>query len=191
MSGRAGGWVLGPVLALTLTACSAGHTMAKRPTHHGPTRSPVTSVSTTTTFLAGPGAASTTTASASGLVPALQTHDPMVIVTPSNKLSNGQQVEVRVTGFGLGGKVWLSECADAAEANDEGCGHGLPAQTLLVTDNTGSGSMAFQVQSSAPPKANDYAMTDLQPCADNCVVVATLGGGYGFLYATVKFHGDG
>ena len=126
-----------------------------------------------------------------GLVPALRTHDPMVFVTPSNNLSNGQQVEVRMTGFGIGGKVWLSECADAAEANDEGCGHGLPAQTLLVADNTGSGSATFTVLSSASRKANDYSVNDLQPCTDNCVVVATLGGGYGFAYAALKFLGDG
>ena len=121
------------------------------------------------------------------LVPALQTHDPMVIVSPSTNLANGEKVEVRVTGFGVGGKVWLSECADATEANDLGCGPGLPAQTLLVTDNTGSGSMAFQVQSSAAPKANDYGMTDLQPCANKCVLVVSLGGGYDFAYASLQF----
>ena len=127
----------------------------------------------------------------SGLVPALQTHDPTVTVTPSSRLINGQKVTVRVTGFGIGGKVWLSECADAAEANDQGCGHGLPAQTLLVTDNTGSGSVAFPVTSSASPKANHYAMTDLQPCANRCVLVATLGHGYGFSYTSLQFGGSG
>lgn len=126
----------------------------------------------------------------SGLVPALQTHNPMVIVTPSSGLTNGQQVDVHVTGFGIGGKVWLSECASATEANDQGCGHGLPAQTLLVTDNNGSGSMTFQVQSSAPPEANDDAMTDLQPCTSDCVLVATLGGGFGFAYSTLSFRAN-
>jgi hypothetical protein len=115
---------------------------------------------------------------------------PVVTVSSSTNLTNGEQVEVRVTGFGIGGKVWLSECATAAEANDQGCGHGLPEQTLLVTDNTGSGSMAFQVQSSAPPEANDYSMTDLKPCADSWVLVVTLGGGFGFGYTTLHFVGD-
>jgi len=87
----------------------------------------------------------------SGLVPALQTHNPTVTVSPSTNLTNGEQVSVRVTGFGIGGKVWLSECA-TADVNDLGCGNQLPAQTLLVTDNTGSGSMAFAVRSSAAPK---------------------------------------
>ena len=127
----------------------------------------------------------------SGLVPALQTHDPSVIVTPPDHLTNGQQVNVRVTGFGIGGKVWLSECADSARANDQGCGHGLPAQTLLVTDNTGSGTMTFPVTSSASPEANDDAMTDLQPCTNKCVLVATLGGGYGFTFTPLQFVGDG
>ena len=125
----------------------------------------------------------------SELVPALQTHNPMVTVSPSTNLTNGQQVEVRVTGFGIGGKVWLSECADAADVNDLGCGHQLPQQTFLVTADTGSGSATFQVMSSAAPKPYDDAETDLAPCVDNCVLVATLGGGYGFAYASVHFAG--
>jgi hypothetical protein len=110
------------------------------------------------------------------------------MVSPSINLTNGQQVDVRVTGFGIGGKVWLSECAAAVDANDEGCGHGLPAQVLLVTDNTGSGSMAFHVQSSASTMPNDPALTDAKPCTKDCVLVATLGGGFGFAYAALHFR---
>jgi hypothetical protein len=96
-------------------------------------------------------------------------------------------VTVRVTGFGIGGKVCLSECADVIDANSEGCGHGLPEQTLLVTDSTGSGSATFQVETSASTKANDFAMSALQTCANNCVLVATLGGGYGFAFTSLHF----
>jgi hypothetical protein len=46
-----------------------------------------------------------TTNSTSDLMPARQTHDQKVIVTPSTNLSNNEQVELRVTGFGIGGKV--------------------------------------------------------------------------------------
>jgi len=125
----------------------------------------------------------------SELIPALQTHNPMVTVSPSTNLINGERVEVRVTGFGIGGKVWLSECADAADVNDLGCGHQLPQQTLLVTDDTGSGSATFQVMSSAASKPYDDAEKDLAPCVDKCVLVATLGGGYGFAHALVHFAG--
>jgi hypothetical protein len=33
-------------------------------------------------------------------------------------------------------------------------------------------------------------MTDLQRCVNNCVLVATLGGGFGFAYAPLRFPGD-
>ena len=129
----------------------------------------------------------TTTTSASGVVPALQTHNPTVTVTPSSNLVDGQQVRVTVTGFGQGGKFFLSECASPTDANDAGCGKGLPAQPFGVTDNSGDGSMTFQVQASAEVDHDD--LTDIQPCTGQCVLVATVGIGYGYASARLTFGG--
>ena len=41
--------------------------------------------------------------------------NPKVIVTPATGLVNGQQVTVTVAGFGIGGKVWLAECASPTD----------------------------------------------------------------------------
>jgi hypothetical protein len=90
-----------------------------------------------------------------------------------------------VTGFGIGGKVWVSQCATASDINDEGCGQGPPEQTLLVTDDNGRGSVAFQVRSSAAAQPNSLTHTD--PCANKCVLVATLGGGYGYASVRLRF----
>lgn len=130
----------------------------------------------------------TTMTYASGLVPALQTHNPTVAVTPAAGLFDDQQVLVTVTGFGIGGKVSLSECATASDANSLGCGHGLPVQTSLSTDNNGGGSAAFQLQSSASAQPSN--LNDIQPCTNNCVLVATVGGNYGFAYTALHFGGS-
>ena len=127
----------------------------------------------------------TTTTSASGLVPALQTHNPTVTVTPSTNLIDGQQVEVTVTGFGQGGKFYLSECASAADANSLGCGPGLPAQPFGVTNNSGSGSFPFTVASIAATMHDNTSST--VTCADRCVLVATVGGGYGYVFTPLAF----
>ena len=74
---------------------------------------------------------------ASGTVPALTVHDPTVHVSPSTGLHDGQTVTVAVTGFGVGAKVWLSECASASDVSGEGCGAQLAAQTLLAPGTTG------------------------------------------------------
>lgn len=123
--------------------------------------------------------------SASEPVPALQTHNPTVLVSPGTGLFNGQEVLVTVSGFGIGGKVWLSQCAAGSHASDEGCGQGLPEQTLLVTDGKGGGSVNFQVQSSAAAQPNN--LTNLDPCVNNCVLVATEGSGYGFAIVSLRF----
>jgi hypothetical protein len=119
---------------------------------------------------------------------ALQTHNPTVAVTPAAYLFDDQQVLVTVTGFGIGGKVSLSECATASDANSLGCGHGLPVQTSLSTDNNGGGSVAFQLQSSASAQPSN--LNDIQPCTNNCVLVATVGGSYGFAYTALHFVGS-
>ncbi|MDQ6794664.1 MAG: neocarzinostatin apoprotein domain-containing protein [Chloroflexota bacterium] len=83
-------------------------------------------------------------------VPALTVDRPTVIVSPSVHLKDGQVVEVRVTGFGVGGKVWLSECASAAAATDLGCGVDLAAQPFLVTDDNRAeaGSLVVRARAS-------------------------------------------
>jgi hypothetical protein len=114
------------------------------------------------------------------LVPALTVDHPRVIVVPSDHLSDGQVIEVRVTGFGVGGKVWISECATSDAANGLGCGTDLAAQTFLVTGDDRAGATRFAVHAQAP-------VGPRQPCADRCVIVATQGPGFGFAYAAVDF----
>lgn len=128
------------------------------------------------------------------LAPAETTANPQVEVMPNSGLVDGQKIRVKVTGFGIGGKVWLSECAAAADANNLGCGPQLAQQTLLVTDNRRSGSVSFVVRNRAA--TGSHESRDLRPCASGCVLVATAGqlAGYldlkNFAYAGLKFgHG--
>jgi len=143
-----------------------------------------------TSYVPSTTSASTSTATSSTEpVPALQTHNPTVTVAPATGLFDNQDVLVTVTGFGIGGKVWLSECASISDANDAGCGQQLPEQPFLGTDDSGTGTIAFQLQSSA--SAQRYNLVDLVPCVDNCVVVATVGIGFGFASsATLHFVGS-
>ena len=69
-------------------------------------------------------------------VPALTVDDPMIAVTPNTGLRDGQQVEVAASGFGVNGKVRLSECAHAEDANYLGCGPQPAAQPFLITDGS-------------------------------------------------------
>jgi hypothetical protein len=126
-------------------------------------------------------------ASVEPLVPALTVTDPQVSVTPSGDLTDGQSVIVRVSGFGIGSKVWISECATSASANDLGCGAELAAQTFTATNNLRSGFTPFVVhwQAAAGP-LNTGA---IEACSDQCVIVATLGGGYAFAIAKITFEG--
>jgi len=125
-------------------------------------------------------AASTTTLSPSGLVPALATHNPAVSIRPSTGFVDGQQVTVTVRGFGQGGKFFLSECASSADVSSLGCGAQLAAQPFGVTDDTGSGSFPFTVHTSA--RAGPSPEDALVACRDACVLVATVGDGYGYGY---------
>lgn len=92
---------------------------------------------------------------------------------------------MRVTGLGVGGKVFLSECASAAVASDLGCGAQLAAQSFLVTDDSRAGHATFIVSASA--SADPLGTGALRPCADRCVIVATLGNGYPFVVAPIAF----
>ena len=119
------------------------------------------------------------------LVPALQTHNPMVTVTPATNLVDGEQITVRVSGFDLGGKFFVSECADTSDVSSEGCGPQLAAQPFGVTDDFGSGSMIFVVSSRA--SSSSVAPKTAAPCTAHCVIVATVGGGYGYASAPISF----
>jgi photosystem II stability/assembly factor-like uncharacterized protein len=117
-------------------------------------------------------------------VDALTVDRPTVTITPSTGLHNGQTVEVRVTGFVVGGKVWLSECASAAVATDLGCGRDLGGQLFLVTDDSRAGQSSFVVTAHAGV-GQLYATQ--APCVDQCVLVATVGAGYAFVVAPISF----
>ena len=60
-------------------------------------------------------------------IPALTVDHPTLTVSPASHLTDGQTVEVRVTGFGVGGKVWISECASAADPLPSGAAGNSPA----------------------------------------------------------------
>lgn len=117
-------------------------------------------------------------------VPALTVTDPRVSVTPDIDLREGEVVRVAVTGFSVGGKVWLSECSSAAVATDEGCGDQLAAQTFLVTRNDRTGTSSFVVHSTA---SSHELAGPFTRCEDACVLVATLGGGFPFVTARLSF----
>lgn len=119
------------------------------------------------------------------LVPALQTHNPKVLVTPSANLTQGQQIRVSVTGFGVGGKFFLSECATSSDANSSGCGRQLAAQPFGVTNSSGAGTVVFMVTNSA--STMPYKNTSVQTCTNQCVLVATVGSGGGFAYTSLHF----
>ncbi len=126
-------------------------------------------------------------ATTTSVVPALQSHNPKVVVTPSSGLANGEKVKVTVTGFGKGGKFFLSECASKADVSSGGCGSQMAAQPMGVTDNSGGGTLVFTVTSSAavaPPVSHQT-----QSCTDQCVLVATEGVHFGYAYAPLTFVG--
>jgi len=164
-----------PVIAAILAACGVA-----------PTPQPTLTLSITPNSTIAPASPTPPAPSASEtIVPALTVDHPTVTITPSSHLKEGQTVEVRVTGFGVGGKVWLSECASATAATDLGCGAQLAAQAFLVTDDSRAGSASLVVRAEAAGKP--LAANPISPCADRCVVVATLGGGYGYAVAPIAF----
>ena len=118
------------------------------------------------------------------LVPALSVDHPTIVVLPSHGLTDGLIVVVRVTGFGVGGKVFLSECASAADATDLGCGAQLAGQPFLGTDATRAGEGTFTVQSHA---ASGPLAAPTIACTDQCVIVATLGNGFAYALAPITF----
>ena len=101
--------------------------------------------------------------------------DPKVTVTPNTDLKDGQDVKVSVSGFGENGKVFLSECDHAEDANVLGCGPQLAAQPFIITGTDRSGSATFVVSGSAATEP--YDTTSVEPCTTLCVIVATQGDG--------------
>ncbi len=142
-----------------------------------PTAWPIASDSPTATATAVPSDQS---------VPALTVDHPTLTVSPASHLTDGQTVEVRVTGFGVGGKVWISECASAADATSIGCGRELAGQLFLVTDDSRVGSSNFTVSAKAPIK---YPSATVETCANRCIIVATLGVGFPYVVAPISFVG--
>jgi|SRR5579863_1703287 len=115
---------------------------------------------------------------------------PAAMVTPSQRLHDGQVVTVRVSGFGNGQKVWVSECASAAVASDAGCGPQLPQQTLLVTNPRGTGSVDFEVRARAATKP--YNLHSEKRCApSSCVIVASRGIRFPWTTAPIRFGTTG
>jgi Neocarzinostatin family len=111
--------------------------------------------------------------------------DPTVTVTPESGLVDGQPVRVTVAGFGVGGKVFLSECDAAEDANALGCGQQLAAQPFVVTSSDRSGAASFVVTTSAATKP--YDPTVGAPCTQRCVIVATQGGDGAWAVAAIAF----
>ena len=105
-----------------------------------------------------------------------------VRVVPDSSVAGGQSVAVTVTGFGLGDRVWLSECASAADANALGCGQQLLSHSFIVRGDGRAGPGSIAVIDPAPFAPGPDA-TRLRPCS-GCVVMATIGDD-GFAYAPV------
>lgn len=126
-------------------------------------------------------------------ISATPSHEPTtakVIVTPAEGLHNGQRVEVAVTGFPhIGEKVFLSECASAAVVNSIGCGDQLAGQVFFLTDDQGSGTTSFVVNSSA---ATGPLKAPVVPCSTRCVIEATIGAAFAgpppvYAWSTLNF----
>jgi hypothetical protein len=95
---------------------------------------------------------------------------PSVVVSPSERLQDGQPVQVTLSGFGPNDRVRLSECASDS-VTPLGCGEQLARQPFVDTDAMGAGSTSFVVRDSAPAKP--FNTDETFECADRCVLVAT------------------
>jgi len=73
-----------------------------------------------------------------------------------------------VSGFGQGGKFFVSECAVAVDMNAAGCGLQLAAQPVGLTNNSGQGSLTFKVSSTATAKP--YNTVTTETCTTGCVL---------------------
>jgi len=117
-----------------------------------------------------------TTSEPTSPVPALQVHNPTVLAVPSQGLGDGQTVTVRVTGFGPGSKVRLSECGSQDDANINGCGDQVATQPFLVTGDDETGATRITLTATAYTKP--YNTSSRVRCTSTCVLVASNGGGF-------------
>jgi hypothetical protein len=108
-----------------------------------------------------------------------------VTVTPSSNLRNGEKVRVTVSGFGLGAKFFVSECANAKDVSAAGCGGQLALQDFGLTNMIGNGSYVVTVKNAAAtgPSPTKPFLT----CVESCVLVATGGEGGANSYAPLHF----
>jgi hypothetical protein len=108
-----------------------------------------------------------------------------VTVSPSSHLVNGERVRVTVSGYGLGVKFFVSECAEAKDASNTGCGGQLALQRFGLTNMMGTGSIVVTVKNLA---ASGFpSKGPLVRCLANCVLVASTGGGETGDYAPLLF----
>ena len=108
-----------------------------------------------------------------------------VSVTPSSQLRNGQKVRVTVSGFGLGAKFFVSECADATDVTAAGCGGQLALQDFGLTNMIGDGSYVVTLKNVAATGTSPSG--PFRTCVDTCVLVATGGEGGASSYARLSF----
>ena len=119
----------------------------------------------------------------SNLVDALTTVHPTISVSPSGPYRNGQSVRVRVAGFGVAGKVWLSECGGGVAPTDLGCGPGFASQALVMTRSDRTGNGEFVIHDPSPTAPNQVSMA---PCQPTCTLLATAGLGYGYATTPIR-----
>jgi hypothetical protein len=105
-------------------------------------------------------------------------------VAPSARLQDAQEVTISVNGFPRDAKYFLSECLSPIDVNAAGCGNQLAVQPFGITDDLGTGSTTFAVQTSA--STEPYIRTT-QPCTGACVIVATAGINRAFSFASITF----
>lgn len=113
---------------------------------------------------------------------------PSIRVTPSTNLRDGERILVQVSGTSPGERFLISECANAAAANINGCGDQLAQQPFIDTDPSGAGSITFDVRARAATKP--YNTTVFRPCTNQCVIMVTgtdINGQSKFVYAPLKF----
>ena len=115
--------------------------------------------------------------------------NPNVTISPSSGLADGATVKVTVSGFGIGEKIFLSECDSAVDANDLGCGPQLAAQPFVVTGSERSGSANFVASERAASTPNTSTLST--NCAALCVLVATQGDGLAWAAAPLTFGSAG
>jgi hypothetical protein len=108
-----------------------------------------------------------------------------VVVSPSSDLHNGEKVRVTVSGFGLGAKFFVSECAAATDVSPGGCGGQLALQDFGLTNMIGDGSYVVTVKNVAAIGLSPKG--PFRMCAANCVLTVTGGGGGANSYAPIRF----